>query len=425
MEILPSTLAPAQASLKLAPGDLIKGWVIGQVLEATVLAVTAPDRAVLAMAGRRFEAQTETPPHGNPLRPGERLALQVASNGSPAVLKVLQPPAPATDTGEVQRAAVREALPRAEPLAPALATLARLAAAPAVLPRGGLPQGLPPETVHAVRHLLRSVPDLARLVTADGLREAVEDSGVFLESRLAALPTAAPPPAGDLKGALLVLAGLLSRATAEPKTLGQAPTGAARTTPDAPAGQTSPPQATPDVLARQPNPPRAPAATVATLPADPASDVQATAAARVEGALARIELNQLRSVPLADHPQPGWLVEVPFRTPSGFDLLTLRIDRAGRERRGRPPESWQVCVRLDLEPLGPVHATVRWEGGGVAATLRAEREATAALLERHAGELEQALGDAGLPNVAVRCLRGPVPAVVGHGLPDRLLDLRA
>jgi hypothetical protein len=417
VEILPSTLPPTQAILRLAPADLIRGWVVGQVLEATVLAVTAPDRAVLALAGRRFEAQTQPTLAGAPLRSGQQLTLRVDSKDSPVVLTVLRAPdspaasAPGAPAAEIQRAALREALPRATPIGPALEAAARLAEPPSS-PPGVRSPALPEDTMHALRQLLRAVPEAGRLATASGLRTAVEDSGLFLESRLASLPPGVPPPTGDLKAALLMLSELLSRATANLKALGHPPPGIADAAPPPPGN------------------PRAPSPSAAHAGAGPAADAPtgedpALLAIRVEGALARVELNQLRSVPLADAPHPGWLVEIPVRTPGGFDQLTLHVEREGRERRGRPPEAWQASVRLDLEALGPIHATVRWQAGALSATLRAERAATAALLERHAPGLIQALSDAGLPNAAVHCLRAPVPDVVGQALPERLLDLQA
>jgi hypothetical protein len=391
----------------------VQAWQIGQILQATVVAVTAPDRVVLMMAGRRFEAQVQSPAGGTLPGAGERLTLQVDANGPPVLLRnipVSPPGESAVGAGraaDVQRAAVREALPRARPLGTALETLARLSEHADAAPDAPLPLV---RILSAVRDVLQTTPDLSRVTTSAGLRQAVEESGAFLESRLAALAGTGSRLTLDLKASLLQLAELLSKATVAAEALARPPASAQATAAPGPAPAHPPPSG--------------PAAGVVEAPAPglpPVGPLQG----QVEGALARIELNQLRSVPLGDGPHPGWLVEVPVRTPEGFDLLSLHIER--RQGRGGVvgDDLWQLSLRLDLEPLGPLQATVVWQRGSLSATLRAEREATAQVLRDRSGELLHSLRDAGLPTATVRCLHGRLCPDQGPPLPEHLLDLRA
>jgi len=400
--------------------DLLRAWPVGQILEATVLEVPTPARAILMMAGQRVEAQT-----GVPLEPGQRLTVRVETQQLPVVLRVIGPPGPTADPIEVQRQAVREVLPNAIPLARALGALAQLSAAttPAAQSEGNPP--LPAAFLAGVRALLGTLPDRAQVATGPGLRAALADTGAFLEARLAALSPGDPAPRADLKAALLTLTELLPRAARAPKALAVS----------SPATATG--QATPSTAAAAGDPPAPPAQRAPQSPAGPApaappgaeggGEAMTRAAAHVDGALARIELSQLRSLPQPDGSHPGWLVEVPVRSaPGQVDVLTVHIEPdEAPAGRGVARRGWAVSLSLDLEALGPIRARVGWQDGAVSATFWAERPATVEMLGRHSAELVEALHQAGLKIAAVQCHEGPGPEMRGSPLPDRLLDLSA
>jgi hypothetical protein len=105
------------------------------------------------------------------------------------------------------RAAAADAVPRQAGLAPLMADVR------AVLDR----PDTPPDVRSAGEDLMARLPRAFEVSTARGLKKAVEQSGVFLEARLARSATSAPdgqaPPASpgtDLKAALLVFKGALS-----------------------------------------------------------------------------------------------------------------------------------------------------------------------------------------------------------------------
>jgi hypothetical protein len=105
------------------------------------------------------------------------------------------------------RAAAADAVPRQAGLAPLMADVR------AVLDR----PDTPPEVRSAGEDLMARLPRAFEVSTARGLQKAVEQSGVFLEARLARSATSAPDgqappvsPGADLKAALLVFKGALS-----------------------------------------------------------------------------------------------------------------------------------------------------------------------------------------------------------------------
>ncbi len=436
MDIPRIALDPAAGPARAA-SPALKAWQVGQILQLTVLEVTAPGRAVLMMAGQRFEAQTDTT-----LAPGQRLTVRVETGTTPQVLRVLAPSAEAEPSSATLRQALATLLPGAGSLRQAVEVLATLARAPQP---PSLTPSLPPPpaaATAAVRTLLATLPTPAQLSTGTGLRAAVENSGTFLEARLAASTPGQPAPRTDLKAQLLVLANLLPRATGRPEalaappppgtTIGEprggvpSPLPTSGTPPPAPpaGGPAAPPSLPPT---RPEGRPAAAPEGAAGTPPTAASLVPdaARASAETEAALARIELNQLRAVPRGEGAPPGWLVEVPVRSGDRQDLLTLRVEPDPRTDPDGHPRGWSVSLSLDLPELGPIQARVGWQAHTVTATLWAERPETLDRLGRHSGELADALRAAGLAPAAIRCLPGPGPGPRPPPLPDGLLDLRA
>lgn len=114
---------------------------------------------------------------------------------------------PETRLSRAVRTAAAEAVPRQAGLAPLMANVRAAVDRP----------DMPTEVREAGRALLARTPPAAELVTPQGLRRAVERSGVFLEAKMARAAVAPTPDAApranqgqDLKAALLVFRGALS-----------------------------------------------------------------------------------------------------------------------------------------------------------------------------------------------------------------------
>ncbi len=140
---------------------------------------------------------------------------------------------PAAETLLVRavRVAAAEAVPRQQGLAPLMANVRSVVERP----------DMPVEVREAGKALLAQAPPAAELTTPQGLRQAVERSGVFLEAHMArAAPQSVSDAAArttvgepDMKAALLVFRGALSAwlARATPAATDAAPVEAAPTAP--------------------------------------------------------------------------------------------------------------------------------------------------------------------------------------------------
>jgi len=149
----------------------------------------------------------------------------------------------------------------------------------------------------------------------------------------------------------------------------------------------------------------------------------------VLGALARTRVHQLSSH--GDSRQqsdpaalPSWSLELPLFNGNRHDALELRI--AQREPEGSNGDTlqrtWEVMLRLDIEGLGALHATLQLQGMTLAATLWAERSTTLQLARKHLHELAEQLGASGIELRRLECRSGEPEAQPGTRL-DRLVDV--
>lgn len=146
------------------------------------------------------------------LEPGQSLRLEVIDNGPPPQLRVMPPPL--DDHQDVIGQALRRFLPRQEGLQGVMERLTRFAAQHS---DASDTHPLPPALRDALRNVLGAMPDKGALSTPEGLKQAIQNSGLFLEAKLAqqaqtpAAPASAAPSLGqDMKARLLKLADNLS-----------------------------------------------------------------------------------------------------------------------------------------------------------------------------------------------------------------------
>jgi hypothetical protein len=366
-------LANLDSNLQITSPVLQRAWAVGQVLQARVVDQTGPQSYTLRAGAHTFEARSPLP-----LQPGQTLQLQVTASGDPTVLRIL--PAVAPEQAAVAQA-LRTALPRQGDIAPALQRLlTRLADdKPNAPPAGGSVRQL-------LTELIRHLPDPDQLTRPQELKQAVRDAGTFLEAKLAQQPVEARALISDLKANLLRVAAALRAevpATSATPTTGPVPA-------TAPSALTELPQA-------------------------------------LDSALARVQLNQIQSLPQAHTPAPPIVLEIPLRHGGELASLHVQIERdrsAAPDARGEYP--WTMWVTLAPPGLGPIRARVATLNQEVAATFWAEDAQTAALLRANFTTLESNLQREGLLCRSLGAHTGPGPApAAGGAVAPPLLDERA
>ncbi len=146
---------------------------------------------------------------------------------------------------------------------------------------------------------------------------------------------------------------------------------------------------------------------------------------QVEAALARLQMNQLSSLPAEHGGTPMWIFDLPMRRNDQMDVLRLQVEADDQRNGQQELRSWSVTLDLEPNNLGPVHARVTLIGGQISTTVWAEHPDTAALFTGHLDELRGSMTRAGLTVAAMGCFCGKAPTPRNARMPEKLLDTHA
>lgn len=357
------TLANAQS--------VVGAWKLGQLLSANVIAATQGGLE-LRIGNTRIQAQTTLS-----AAPGQTLQLKVISTGEKPVLQVMT----AEKQADTLPQAMRLLLPRQTGLPPLLANLSQLNQ---LAQSGDGKQALPNNLLQLGQRIMKLLPGSDMVSRPTGLRQAILNSGVFMENKLAqAVQTGSRPQLDtDFKAGLLRLARDI---TGEQPKLFQA------------SAESKPASLPP--LAQAPPPLRgAPVQPQAS--AEPGlqnnhATVVRDLVQQIESSLARVQLNQLASVPSEQAPAPLFTLELPVRRGNQADVLDLRIQRDAEGNDGEM-EKWSVWLAFDFDGLGPVRTLISAHGNQVSVSLWAEQDHAATAFEQNLDRLRTNLDRAGL-----------------------------
>jgi hypothetical protein len=170
--IIQPTSVAALTWLGAAAGASSEGWRIGSVLSARPLGISEQGLMVLQVGALTVEAEAP----GTKLPP--QFQVRVLSLGAQPQLEILG--AGSQLDGNVNQA-LRERLPQQNGYAPLLATMGALS-------QWSIVRQLPPYLRSALALLEHSMSTPQEVSTGEGLRQAVNRSGIFLEAQLAQAP---------------------------------------------------------------------------------------------------------------------------------------------------------------------------------------------------------------------------------------------
>lgn len=317
----------------------------GTELQAVVRQNAAGQLQLELASGERL-----TPRSSVPLRSGELLQLRVSQTEPVVVLQIIsrQPDATAID------AALRTLLASAGSRLPLADSLTRL------LTMATQARSLPPPLEQLLGALTARLRTPAQLTDPGQLAQALRDSGLFLEQRLAATP--GQPPAQDFKAQLLRLATWLRQALDE-------------------------------------------------APADRERPLFSSLAESSGRLLSRLETLQLHA---ASTDRLDLLFELPLRVGTELDHLQLRIqdEPEPAQEQAEPGEpGLLVRLRFEFAATGAVGAVLRLSKTDINVHWWAERPALAARLREALPMLAGRLEALGLRVGDLTCLDGAPPAI--------------
>ncbi len=295
---------------------------------------------------------------------------------------------------------------------------------------------LSPALRASIVQLLADLPDVPQMTTAKGVAQALNASGLFMESRLLAglNPTLVP----DMKANLLrlvtqLLPGLPGNvsydAAAAGNTLARAMPSVLRSA-FGTLGLVAPPS---DPI-NFPLPPR-------TLGQPQSKDDLEMLLKLAAGAISRLQSHQLGGLEQTRTHADGtqvttWQLEIPMRNAHDIVPLQVKVQREDTPERDEHSDApaqearereklWRLELAFDLEPLGPLHVQAQLIAGSITSQLWAEREGSAELISSELGNLRERLVACGLNVKELECNRGVPPQGPRAVLEQRWIDENA
>ena len=341
---------PSSSTLTLANTPSALPWRVGQRFDAQVITLIGPGKVTLKIGEAMLEARTSLA-----TAIGQHLHLEVIRSDHQVVLRLISP---ATQENTLT-AALREALPHQQSLQTIFSRFAALLSSSS---------GLSPKVTMLLERLVEQIPTQETLSRAEVLKQALMDSGSFLEHKLSSDPKPAAF-AADLKANLL---RLLAETTREH------------------------------------------------------NDSANTLARHVEEGLARIQLHQLSALTDAQTPLTTWTGELPVRNHNHVDFFQFHIEKDSKNSHHPDQQSWSTWLNFNIKNLGPMHAKITLSNNNnIAAILWDELDSTVAFVKQNLGHLHQTLSGAGLNIKDIKCLHGSPPFPPTERLPTGLLDIIA
>ncbi len=156
---------------------------------------------------------------------------------------------------------------------------------------------------------------------------------------------------------------------------------------------------------------------------------------RLAGALNRIQFNQLNSLYQAQTSSSDtatiqtWHMEIPFLTAQNdIDPIQVRIDQqTSKNKNSQDPEnqsSWKLSLAFDLDNLGPLYIQVNLSPPNVSSTIWAEQQQTLKLINREANNFRESLIKLGLTVDDICCRQGQ-PNTRKARLEQQIVDIKA
>ncbi len=294
-------------------------------------------------------AQTLTLPQSTPsplpsLSVGHQLTLQVVKTGESPVFALVTPP---VDEEKIIVTALRQLLPmQSSPLlllqhlqqsVPQLLTAATVSEALKVL----------------AQKILGELPRQAQLTEASQLKQILNASGLFFESKLAALLQKTPDidVQGDLKGKLNQLIQQLNHELA-PAKLDDKNT--------------------------------------------PLAELLKETLQKAHGTLAKLTLDQFNSLPKDETAKQGWVLELPFFHDHQAQSVKIQIERDQRKADEPSQQNWAVSITLTPPNLATIHCRISCYDGMVNTRFCSDAAATVDKINAHLDYLKQQLEQKGI-----------------------------
>jgi hypothetical protein len=124
-----------------------------------------------------------------------------------------------------------------------------------------------------------------------------------------------------------------------------------------------------------------------------------------ESTTTKIQLNQLGMTREAESPTSNvWMLDVPLKDKQQIDLLQMRIEQNKHNPFEEEGDIWQVDLRIDTLNLGPINASISMHDNDVKVVIKAQQPASSELLNENMSLLHENLTALGVTVSHLNCL---------------------
>ena len=367
-------------ALQHSPGPLK----LGQVIDAVVLTNSNNGHVNLRIGNTVLNASTNIAFQQN-----THLLLEVVQQ-HPQLLLRLIPSMASSATMKPLQDAMLTLLPRQIGFAPSLAGLIR----------NGLMDNSSPEHTQlrsVINALTNAIPGRNNLSNAEGVRQAMLQSGLFLEAMLArSLGRSRTDTSRDIKACLLrIQQGLRQylRNTGYDVRNHHIPLADLLNTPIPPRNKALPPPQRRVVLTSTPD-------------TDDIDGIIPDLVSRTKGAVARLGLHQIISAENFNNGEYMWQFEVPVKHTDAVEVVSITIEKEQKNRVNEDSDTWVVNLALDLPRLGAVQIRISHFEQGVSTSFWTDSSSTRSVIEGQFEKLRSNLQQHGISTLSLCCQTG-------------------
>lgn len=350
------------SQIRLLNVDIVKHAKQGDIIQAKVIANNSKGELSLKIGDLVTKVLTAVK-----LPVNKPIYLKVIKAEGEAILETLTPK---EHKEQIKLDALRKILPRQQALGPGIQKLLDV--------EQGRTAELPQSVKESIVAILKQQPTPERLNLPSGLRQALVSSGLFSEPRL----LAGLPVLTDLKVGLNQLIAQIR-----------------------PMLQDSEFDAKRDILGAR----RVPLST-AQGAAQVVSSIQLGMLDELlrnsDSAVARIQAQQLASVPQDDSKHQVWHFELPILSGDKIEQINIEIDKGDPLNEEHSEIPWQITLQMNLTPLGEMRVQLKLNACSISTIFWAEEQETLSLLNKNIPTLKDALDKAGFDVNEMRVLHG-------------------
>lgn len=411
----------SQANLTSAPPT---DWKVSQLIQAIITQVT-DKQLFLDIQG----VKANTPkPSTLELHVGDTLKLQIEQlKPMPQFRIVSMQPKPNVDLASNL---VKNIISRDNSITPLLKNISFVANRPALQP-----SPLSADTNAAVRDLFKKIPSVFNLKTAPQVKNHMENSGLFIESKIKNQIVSAiqqipvnkissgkvavnikPLLQLDLGAQLHRIAVLIRTHLTETK---NPPTQMAQTT------RTILPSTTNKDILQQQNPAqvnrvqanhvRVPTEQISLQNITHREEAMQTFLRQIESSLTHLQQTQLQNLNESQTGRPLWLMELPIKNGQDIDLFELRISQdESSQAENEGDKIWNITLKFDLNGLGKVKAHITMQNELVSAQFYSEKPEVLNLFQKNFDFLRNRLSYNGLNVGKIECARADLSNTIQH-----------